>query len=185
MPRYTRTRAGFLLGSGAVLLAPGTALGAPPDEDVALLRLAASAELLLNPFLYRALVSRYFDRNERTALKAARLADQRHYSELVAAIGPEAPVVDDFEITFPKQAFASRNAAVVLGLSLERTVVGVYMTLATSLQDGSLRALASRIGASQATHLSLFSTLAGRGPLASPTAVDVERATELLAPYWG
>jgi hypothetical protein len=165
-------------------------MGAPaaqaaPEEDIALLRLAAAAELVLHPFLYRAVVSRRFDHDERGALRAARLADQRHYTELVPAIGPEAPVVDDFSIAFPARAFADRASIVTLGLSLERTLVGIYLSAVTSLQDAGLRALASRIGASQATHLSLFSTLAGRGPLAAPTPVAVERATELLAPYWG
>jgi hypothetical protein len=174
-----------LAGGAAVAGLAAPSVRAAPDEDLALLHLAASAELVLSPFLYRAITSRRFDRDERRALRAARAADQRHYSELVAAIGSDAPVPADFELRLPKRAFATRRATVDLGLTLERTVVGVYMTLTTSLQDTGLRALASRVGASQATHLSLFSTLAGRGQVAAPEAVDVERASEVLAPYWG
>ena len=111
-----------------------------------------------------------------------RLADGRHYRELVAAIGPGAPVAGDLDLRFPNGAFASRSAVVALGTRIERAVLGIHLTAAASLSTPELRTLAARVAASEAAHVAFFAGTVG-DPLPSP--LDAERATDLLAPYWG
>ena len=55
-------------------------------------------------------------------------------------------------------------------------------TRAAALSIPELRSLAARVAASEAAHLAF---LAGGVGDALPRLLDLERATELLAPYWG
>ena len=180
MPRQTRTA--FLLAGGALLLGGASAAVAATEEDEALLRLGAAAELVAAAFYYRALTSRHFDRRDRAELRRARLADQSHYSALVAQLGPTAPVASDFDLRLPKAAFDSEEGARALGTRIERAVLGVHLTAASSLSTPELRALAARMAASEAAHVTFLSGTVG-APL--PDLVDAERASRILAPYWG
>jgi hypothetical protein len=180
------TRAGFLAGSGTFLLAPGSAFAAS-EEDEALVRLAASAELLTIPFFYRAAASRHFTAAERKQLRDARVADGHHYRLLAEAIGVEPPVSQDFDISFARRAFATRAATLALGRRLVGTTLGLYVHLGSALQDSRFRGLAAQICASEATHASLVSVLSGRSALgpALPGPLNEEQATRILSPYWG
>jgi hypothetical protein len=173
----------FLLAGGALLVGGARpALAAPPIEEDAALRLGASTELVANSFYYRALASGRFIRREREELRRARLAEQRHYTALVAEIGPTAPTADDLDLHVPARAFASRAAAIALGSRLERALLGIHLTAVAALSTPELRSLVGRMAASEAAHLAYLGNTVG-SPL--PSAVDVERATSLLAPYWG
>jgi hypothetical protein len=157
------------------------------DEELALARLGASAELVANSFLFSALRSPVLDEQERRWVRAARFADQRHYSVLVRAIGAGAPTFEDFDITFPSRAFRSRSRLLELALELKETLLGVHLNAAASVSDPALRASAARIGAAEAMQVAGLRALVGRPTLESPLPrrLDVEAATRRLARYWG
>jgi rubrerythrin len=189
MPRRTWSRRDVLIG-GAAVAVTGVAIpeaAADDETDEALLRLGASAELVATAFYTRALGSRRFDRRERESLLRARFADQRHYSRLVSALGPGAPAVEDLDVRLPSAAFRSRTATVELGLRIERAIAGFYVEAAATVEAPARRALVASLAASEATHVGALAALAGGVPLAPPlpASIDVERATELLAPCWG
>lgn len=186
MPRRI-TRARLLVaGAGAALALPEVA-GAATEDDLALLRLAASAELVTMAFYHRAKSSSAATSVDRRAFREALFADQRHYSLLVRAIGADAPVGEDFEIGFRRGTFASRSRIAEVGGRLERVVLGVHLNAASVLSTPELRLLAARLAASEGRHVALLASVAG-GDLVGPPladAIDVERASQLLAPYWG
>ena len=134
MPRRLWSRREVLIGGAAVAVAgvPVPDARADDESDEALLRLGASAELVATAFYTRALGSRRFDRRERELLLRARFADQRHYSRLVAALGPGAPTAEDLDVRLPAAAFRSRAAAVALGLRIERAIAGIYVEAAAT-----------------------------------------------------
>jgi len=177
-----------LIGGAAVAVSGITVPAALADDesDEALLRLGASAELVATAFYTRALGSRRFGRRERELLLRARFADQRHYSRLAAALGPGAPTAEDLDVRLPTAGFHSRGAAVALGLRIERAIAGIYVEAAATVAAPARRALVASLAASESTHVGALAALAGGDPLAAPlpAPIDVERATELLAPYW-
>jgi Ferritin-like domain len=187
MPR-TLTRTGFLAGgaaAGASLLVPGLARAATED-DLALLRLAASAELVTTAFYYRAAGSPALGAAERRAFRRARYSDQRHYSLLVRAIGVDAPVKEDFDIGFRPRTFGTRRRIAETGSLLERAVLGIHLSAAAAISTPELRLFAARLAASEGRHLALLTQVAGGDIVGAPLPdpIDVERASEVLAPYW-
>jgi Ferritin-like domain len=158
-----------------------------PEEDVAWLRLSASAELVAHAFLARAAASRVLARPERRRLREALSADRRHYAALAAEIGVDAPVESDFSIGFRRSTFGSRARLLAVGVRIKRTLVGLNLGATTSISDARLRAVTGRIAASEASHLSYLSSIAGGSALgaALPTVLDAERATQELTPFWG
>lgn len=178
--QITRTR---LLSLAALpLLAPAPARADAAEGDSAILRLAASAELVANSFYYRALETHRFAAQERRLLQAARAADQSHYTLLVRAIGADAPVASDFALGFPAAAFASRRATLALGVRIERGLLGIYAAAAGALQDPDLRVLAARLAASEATHLAFLGAPAS-GPLPEAPALDLATGSAFFDPY--
>ncbi len=187
-------KGGFALVAGGSLLAfaePARAgaeqPAAPPEEDLALIRLAASAELLAREFYTRAIASGHFDHEERGYLGAARGNETAHYNALKDVLGATAPVADDFQFTLPGKSFGSKAACVQLGISLETAFVGAYLGAVNALQTATLRTVAGQIAASEAMHLSVFSDLANGHPVGAPfpAALDIEQATDALAAYLG
>jgi hypothetical protein len=185
--RPALTRRDFTLS--AALLAVGVSVadaGAATEEELAWLRLGASAELIAAAFCGRAARSRALDQVERRRFAEARLADRRHYGRLAAAIGPDAPVEVDFSIGFPAGTFASRPRIVEVGLRVKHAIVGLNLGAAAAIGEGRLRALAARIAAAEMTHVAHLTSLAGRSALreALPRALEQEQATDRLAPFW-
>jgi hypothetical protein len=186
--RQTLTRRDF--AASAALLALGASDAAwanAPEEDIAWLRLSASAELVAQAFLARAAASQVLARPERRRLREALGADRRHYAALAAEIGPDTPVESDFSIGFRRSTFGSRDGLLAVGARIKRTLVGLNLGATTSISDVQLRAVTGRIAASEASHLSYLSSIAGGSALgvALPRVLDVERATQELAPFWG
>jgi hypothetical protein len=186
MSRSTLVLSAVAAGASLAGIRPAVARGSL-EEDLALLRLAASAELVVNAFYYRAVASRRFDRAERARLRAARFADQVHYTELVKAIGADAPSAADFELGFPEAAFRSRRSILRLGVALESELRGVYLLAAERVESPVLRKLAASAAASEAAHVGSLEELLGGDALGAPLprASAVEAATEVFAPYWG
>ena len=179
-----------LVAGGTVLAAAAPALGGPvepPEEDLATVRLAASAELLAEAFYNRALNANAFEQEERSYLVAARANEREHYESLAGVLGDGAPLANDFQFTFPANAFKSRAAIAKTGVNLETAFVGAYLGAVASLQTAEYRAVAGQIGASEAMHLSALTELRGGSPVgpAFPAALNIEQATDALAPYLG
>ncbi len=179
---------GALLGlAGPALAGAEPAPAAPSEEDLAIVRLAASAELLAEAFYNGCLNAKQFAKEARTYLVEARRNEHEHYAALAQVLGAGAPLADDYQFTFPAGAFKSSASAAKLGVSLETTFVGTYLGAVAALQDAALRDTAAQIAASEAMHLSFFSDIVRGTPIgpAFPPGFDVEQATAALDPYFG
>jgi hypothetical protein len=189
MPRLTR--AGLIRGGTAAafgLAFPSAAsASAPTDDDLAVLRLAASVELVSTEYYERASRWRGFPPAMRRLLLRAREIDLRHYRLLAAQIGSEAPHASDLDIAFPSSAFRRRTGVLGLGQIVERTLRGIYLHGAGVHTTPGLRAQAAELAASEAAHLTVLERLNGASGLGAvlPKALDPEQASAALAPYWG
>lgn len=180
-------------GSIAALTASRAAAGEEPpsddqEADLALVRMSASSELLAIDFYSRALgASRHLTSAERANLADLRHAEREHYAALAALLGDTPPVADDFYFYYPAKAFSSHSKIASTGAKLETTIVGIYLGAVGSLADPGLRALAAQLAASDARHAGVLAEMSsGDAAGASfPVSLDVEQASELLAPYLG
>jgi hypothetical protein len=185
--RTRLTRRDFAVSAALLALGVPDAARAATEEELAWLRLSASAELVAEAFCAGAARARVLSRGERRRFQEALSADRRHYALLAAAIGPEAPVESDFSIGFRRRTFGSRAHLLAIGARIKRTLVGLNLGATAAMSDGALRALMARIAASEAAHLSYVSSLAGGAVLgaAMPRVLGIEAATEELGPFWG
>ena len=185
--RATLSRRQFALSAALLALGGSEVAGAATEEDLAWLRLSASAELVAAAFCARAERARVLSRGERRRFREALAADRRHYALLAAAIGADAPTESDFSIGFSRRTFGSRARLLAVGARIKRTLVGLNLGGTESISNPALRALTARIAASEAAHLSYLSSLAGGAVLgaAMPRLLGVEEATAELAPFWG
>lgn len=184
--RPTLTRHDFALSAALLAVVGVSDAEAATEEELAWLRLGASAELVAEAFCARAGRARSLGRAERRHFAEARSADRRHYEKLAAAIGADAPTEADFSIGFPSGTFGSRQRVLEVGLRIKRAIVGLNLGAAAGIGDSSLRALTSRIAAAETAHVAYLTALAGRSVLrdAFPRALQQEQATERLAPFW-
>jgi rubrerythrin len=185
-------RAGFLaLGAVTAGLLVENAAGANgllTELDLALARLAVGAEILAAAFYTRAIASKQFEGEELKHLKRALFNEQEHLtavSQILSGAGQTPSTADDFAITFPKGAFASRETIAKLGVTLETASVGTYLGAADAFGPGDLRTTAARIAASESQHLSVFSGIASNQPvgISFPAPIDYETASGLLDVY--
>jgi demethoxyubiquinone hydroxylase (CLK1/Coq7/Cat5 family) len=181
-----------------VLVAGGAALGAaapagartaadPTEGDLAIVRLAASAELLAQAFYTGALGSKKFTQEEQGYLEKALANEKEHYDALAKVLGDTAPVADDFEFVFPKDTFSLRGRMLRVGTVLETVFVGTYAGAAGTLTLPEQQTVAAQIAASESQHLSVISDLRGGSPVGPsfPQTFDVERASAVLDPFFG
>ena len=182
----TRGAAGSLalVAGGSVLgLAAGQASAATASGDVAIAKLAATAELLAVDFYSRAISSRKFVGDEREYLIDARKNERDHYAALARVIGRGAPKGLRFQ--YPDGAFASRKSIAKLGVALETAFVGAYLGAVTALKSNDLKGVAAQIGASESQHLSVFSEIALDDPvgISFPKALTAKQATAAVTPF--
>lgn len=186
------TRAQFLTRGakgGLALVAGGSVLGlvagpaAAQGGDVAIAKLAATAELLAVDFYSRALSSGKFRGDEREYLIDARRNERDHYAALAKVIGSGAPKGLQFQ--YPNGAFGSRMSIAKLGVALETAFVGAYLGAVTALKSNELKGVAAAIGASEAQHLSVFSDIATDDPVGAsfPKALTAAQATKAVTPF--
>jgi hypothetical protein len=183
-------RGGVALVSGGAVLAlaaPAAAADPPGEGDLAVVRLAASAELLAEAFYNGCITAKTFEPDERDYLVDARRNEREHYAALAAVLGTGAPVASDFQFAFPPRVFATRRSAAKLGAGLESAFVGAYLGAVQALQSAELRSVAAQIATSEAQHLSVMAGIAGRSPIGPsfPAAFDVEQASAALEPSLG
>lgn len=194
LSRSARLGAGLLAGGALAAFAARPALAedppvdeGPSEEDLAVVRLAAAAELLAIDFYTRAIASKKLSGDERGYMIKARGNEREHYTALAGVLGDGAPVADDFQFTFPPGTFKSRSKIASVGVTLETAFLGAYLGGVKGLTDDNLKAVASQIGASEAQHLSVLSALKDGRPVgpAFPVALDVEQASDALDPFLG
>lgn len=184
------TRGGLALVAGGTVLAAtaGRARGtadpaarATTDTDIA--KLAATAELLAIDFYTRAIRARKLVGEEREYLIDARDSEDAHYKALAQVLGAAAP--RDLAFKFPAGAFRSRRSIAKLGVALETAFVGAYLGAVTALESNDLKGVAAQIGASEASHLSVFSDIASDDPVipAFPKSLTADQATAAVTPF--
>lgn len=188
MPRLTR--AGLIRGGAVGTLAlafPAGSSAAPTEDDLSLLRLAASAELVATAYYARAASRSSFSPAEKRLLLRARQIDLDHYRLLVAQIGTEPPRASDLDISFPAAAFRRTTGVLGLGQIVEKTLRGIYLHGAAVHTTPELRAQSASLAASEAAHLTVLERLNGGSGLGAvlPQALDPEQASAALGPYWG
>jgi hypothetical protein len=185
--RATLSRRDFALSAAAFLALGASEAQAATEEELAWLRLSASAELVAEAFCAGAAGARVLSRAERRRFREALAADRRHYGFLSAAIGPGAPTELDLSIAFRRATFRSRARLLAVGTRIKRTLVGLNLGATGAISNAGLRALSARIAASEAAHLSYLSSLGGGAVLgaAMPSVLDIEQATRELTPFWG
>jgi rubrerythrin len=164
-----------------------TMSGAQPVDDVAIAKLAATAELLAIDFYGMGIASGLFKADVLAYMTAARQNEQDHYDALAMVLGKEAP--KDLTFTYPDGTFASAKSIATTGSALEEAFVGAYMGAVTALSDNGLKKVAAQIGANEAQHLTTLKSLAAGGTLVPnpslPKVLTAAEATAAVTPFLG
>lgn len=179
-------RGGIALVAGGTVLgaAAGPALG-QASGDVAIAKLAATAELLAVDVYTRAIGTGFFKGDVLAYMEAARQNEQDHYDALAAVLGAEAP--KGVKFTYPAGTFASAASIAKTGVALETAFVGAYLGAVEALKDNDLKGTAALVGANEAQHLATFKRLAAGNTLAPnpafPESLTAKQATAAVTPF--
>ena len=150
------------------------------------MRLLASGELLAQAFYTRALASKRLSKAEAADLARALDHERDHYTALKKTLGDTAPLADDFEFAFPKDAFTRRGRMLRLGTAIETALAGTYASAAATASTVELRALLAQVAVSEAQHVAVLDRMRGGAPAPSfPELFDVEQASAALGPFFG
>jgi rubrerythrin len=174
-----------LVAGGTVLgVAAGPALGAAKG-DVAIAKLAATAELLAIDFYGKAIAAGFFTGDVLAYMTAARQNEQDHYDALAKVLGSAAP--KNVKFRYPASALTSSKSIATTGAALETAFVGAYIGAVEALQDDGLKAVAGQIGANEAQHLTTFKRLAAGNTLVPnpsfPMGITAKEATAAVTPF--
>jgi hypothetical protein len=184
----------FLVGSaGASAAALGSpwlgAAGAATEEDLAFANFGVSAELLARDFYARALARGQFSGARARVLRQGRATAAWHakaLTDLLGGAGDTAPVAEDFEFAWPRNAFATAPATVRTGLTVLRALLGAYQTAAASASVADHRVLYASLAASVGQQIGALAALAAPVPAEPfPVAADLETAGAVLEPFLG
>jgi hypothetical protein len=173
--------AGPLVGSAA-------AAAAPPDADLAYVRLLIGGELLAADFYTQAVAAKLFEGDALKYLKRVLFNEVEHYqalSGILSSTGQTPATPDDFDFSYPKGSFASKASIAKLGMTLETVFLGAYLGAVDGLQTRSLEQPVARIAASEAQHLSLLTRMSGGDPIgiSFPNALSIDEASNALDAY--
>lgn len=182
---FSRRTLFVLAGSaGAAAALPSFArAAAPPDEDLAYLRLLVGAELLKADFEARAL---------KTAANATivrmQTSDAAHYaslSTLLARAGQTAATPGDIDFAYPWRSFDSATSIIALARTLIELTLGGYLGAVENVQTPSLRLPLGQIAANEAQQLSAISLLDGRAVVSHAFApsLQMEAVSAALGEY--
>ena len=112
--------------------------------------------------------------------------ERDHYTALKQTLGDTAPLADDFEFAFPKEAFTRRGRMLRLGTAIETALAGAYASAAATASTVEMRALLAQIAVSEAQHVAVLDRMRGGVPAPSfPELFDVEQASAALGPFFG
>jgi rubrerythrin len=180
------------MGGGLALVAGGSLLAAAAGPalgqatgDVAIAKLAATAELLAIDVYGRAINTGFFTGDVLGYLQGARQNEQDHYDALAEVLGAEAPKWVKFR--YPMDTFASAKSIAATGVALETAFVGAYLGAVDALESNDLKAVAGQIGANEAQHLTTFRRLdAGNRLVPNPSfpkSLTAKQATAAVTPF--
>ena len=174
-----------LVAGGAVLgVAAGPALG-QASGDVAIAKLAATAELLAIDVYGRAIGTGFFGGDVLGYLTAARQNEQDHYDALADVLGAKAP--KGVTLRYPSGTFASAKSIARTGVALETAFVGAYLGAVEALRSDDLKGVAGQIGANEAQHLTTFKRLEAGNRLVPnpsfPKSLTARQATAAVTPF--
>ena len=171
----------------AASTSPPSSTGGEPVDDVAIAKLAATAELLAIDFYGQGIDSGFFTADVLAYMTAARQNEQDHYDALAKVLGMDAP--KDLAFTYPGGTFASAKSIATTGTALEEAFVGAYMGAVSALSDNGLKKVAAQIGANEAQHLTTLKSLAAGGMLVPnpslPMVLTAAEATAAVTPFLG
>ena len=178
----------LLAGSAAGFMASPSAADTIPDNDLAYARLLVGAELLASDFYTRAIASKRLGGDALRYLKLARLTEQEHYknvSKILTDAGQIPATAEDFDFSYPRDAFASKPSIAKLGVTLETAFMGAYLGAIDGLQTNALKLPVARIAANEAQHLSVFMRLSGRSPIgiSFPRSLSIDQASNAFDVY--
>jgi len=170
---------GMVLVSGSVLgaLARAASAAAPPDADLAYLRLLIATELLEADFLSRALASGKLGKPGSSLLRRMAAHEKAHYTglaNLTSAAGQTPTTADDIDFSYPKGTFATSASILKQAEKLEQLVLGAYLGAGENVQTAQLRLPLCQIGASEAQHCGALAALAGRPGIESAFAASLQ-----------
>ena len=169
-------------GAGATA---ASTTAADPVDDVAIAKLAATAELLAVDFYGMGIASGLFTKDVLAYMTASKQNEQDHYDALAKVLGMEAP--KDLTFTYPEGTFDSAKRIATTGAALEEAFVGAYMGAVTALTDNGLKKVAAQIGANEAQHLTALKSLAAGGTLVPnpslPKVLTAAEATAAVTPF--
>ena len=166
--RRSAVGGGVLLASasGLAAVAPVAAADAPPDSDLAYLRLLIAAELLVIDFQTTALTGGKLRGTGAQALFRRIRADERdhytHLASLLTAAGGTPATSDDIDFSYPKGSFRSRASILRLAGRLEHLMVGAYVGAIENVETPALRLPIGQIAANEAQHQTVLAGLSGR-----------------------
>ncbi len=177
---------GLALAAGGTILgvAAGPALG-QASGDVAIAKLAATAELLAIDFYGKAIGTGFFTGDVLAYMTAARKNEQDHYDALAKVLGAAAP--KNLTFTYPAGTLKSAKSIAMTGVALETAFVGAYLGAVEALKSNDLKAVAGQIGANEAQHLTTFRRLDNGGDLVPnpsfPESLTAKQATAAVTPF--
>ena len=191
----TMERGEFLslgMRGGLALVAGGTVLGAAAGPalgqasgDVAIAKLAATAELLAIDVYGRAIRTGFFTGDVLAYMEAARQNEQDHYDALAKVLGAQAP--KGVKFTYPAGTFKDAATIAKTGVALETAFVGAYLGAVEALKDNDLKGVAALVGANEAQHLTTFKRLAAGNTLVPnpsfPKSLTAKQATAAVTPF--
>jgi hypothetical protein len=185
MSRSQLLRWGAAGGGALVLWGPTRALAAPPDGDLAYLRLLIGAELLAADFQARARASGKLGRASAAALRKMAADEKAHYAglaQLLTAAGQAPLSADDVDFTYPKGSFASEASILKLAAQIEALVLGAYLGAVENVQTPELRLPLGQIAANEAQHVGALAVLAGRSAIgrAFAPSLSIDAASSAL-----
>ena len=171
--------------SAATTAAATTA--AAPIDDVAIAKLAATAELLAIDFYGMAIDSGLFKADVLVYMTAAKQNEQDHYDALAGVLKAEAP--KGLTFVYADGTFASTASIATTGIALETAFVGAYMGAISALSDNKLKVVAAKIGANEGQHLTTLKSVGAGGTLVPnpslPQVLTAAEATAAVTPFLG
>ena len=178
---------GIALAGAGVLSAPA---GAATDDDLAYANFAAATELLLKDFYAKARAAKLFGGQLDNSFVHGGFAAGEHVTALSAVLtesGQTAPLEEDFDFAWPEGTFASKKSAATAGLTVVDSLLGVYLTGATTSPTGSFRVLYASLAASLGEQRSALSLARGRPAIGNsfPVALELETASTAVESFLG
>jgi rubrerythrin len=177
-----------LLGGAMLAVPPLARAAAPPDSDLAYLRVLIGVELLTIDFYGRALASGKLDRTGRTLVEQMRGDERAHYNGLATAFTSlgQVPATDaDIDFTYPAGATASRGAILRLAQKLEGLALGAYLGAVQNVQTPALRLPIGQIAANEAQHAGALAHMLGARAIghAFAPALQIDAVSNALDNY--